>query len=273
LSYHHVVNDQINGTPIVITYCVVCSSGIAFDPVCKLDSGLDNGKEQRLVFGFHGIWQGTAVLYDRQTQSHWLHLTGECIEGPLKGKRLKPIAGRHLLWSEWKRDHPQSEVMAVNPAQADKYFTGRSAHRGEAYFPRTFPSTIQVRDDRYPPSTLCFGVKTDTAARVYPFPELSKHRGRVINDVVGETPVVITFDLLTQSAAGRERRIDGQTLELAPAEKGLLRDKASGSLFNGDGECLEGKHQGRRLPSLDSLQAEWYGWYAAHPEASVWRAE
>jgi hypothetical protein len=27
------------------------------------------------------------------------------------------------------------------------------------------------------------------------------------------------------------------------------------------------------LPALNCLQAEWYGWYAAHPDTELWKAE
>ena len=80
---------------------MICSSGIGFDPV------LD---ERRLWFGFHGIYQGTAVLYDQQTGSLWMHLTGECFAGELAGRKLDPLdTGRHTTWSEWLASHPETD--------------------------------------------------------------------------------------------------------------------------------------------------------------------
>ncbi len=118
---------------------MICSSGIGFDPVVA---------ETLLEFGFHGIWQGTAVIYDKGTRSHWLHLTGECISGRHKGKQLKPIPGRHVQWWEWKRDHPDTRVMAQLPGFEKRYFPRANARRGHDYFPPMFPPTIHSKDAR-----------------------------------------------------------------------------------------------------------------------------
>lgn len=39
-------------------------------------------------FGVPGLANGLAVMRDEETRSLWDHITGECFEGPLKGKRL-----------------------------------------------------------------------------------------------------------------------------------------------------------------------------------------
>jgi len=261
LCYHHVVNDQIESTPIVVTYCVVCSSGIGFDPVV-------NGR--RLTFGFHGIWQGVALVYDRQTRSVWLHLTGECIEGPLKGTVLKPIPGRHVLWSEWERDHPGTEVMGEEDRFRSHYFTKDSARRGLDFFPSGFLPTIENRSDLLPLSALCYGIKTPSAAKAYPFDVLMNVENGILNDRVGNVPVVIVFDRRTRSAAGHGRSLDGDPVEFERTADGLLRDKRTGSVFDRDGYGISGTLEGRRLPTVFGVQAEWYGWFALYPETSVY---
>jgi hypothetical protein len=36
-----------------------------------------------------------------------------------------------------------------------------------------------------------------------------------------------------------------------------------------DGLCVAGALQGEQLEPVFGLQAEWYGWFALHPETSV----
>jgi hypothetical protein len=240
---------------------VICSSGIGFDPH-------HNG--QRLTFGFHGIWQGVAVLYDKQTRSLWMHLTGECIDGPLEGAALNLITGRHVLWREWKRDQPSTRVMAADAKFQGRYFSENSAKRGNDFFPQGFRPTIDDVDDRLPPSALCYGIKTETATRAYPFAALIEAPGGVVNGHVGETPVVILFDADTRSAAAHGRRVGDKTLILESTDDGRLVDVESGSRFDRDGRCIEGPLRGQRLSSIVGVQAEWYGWRATHPDTTVY---
>jgi hypothetical protein len=264
LCYHHVINDHIEDTPVVVMYCVICSSGMSFDPVVN---------DQQLTFGFHGIWQGVAVVYDRQTRSVWLHLTGECIEGPFKGTTLKAIAGRHVLWSEWKRDHPNTQVMGEEQRFKSRYFPTESARRGLDYFPRGFRSTIQTTSELLSPSALCYGIKTPAAAKAYPFDALAHLEDGLLNDRVGDVPVVVVFEKGTRSAVGHGRTLDGKLLEFERTPEGLLRDKKTGSVFDRDGYGVSGPLKGDRLPSVVGVQAEWYGWFASYPDTSVYGVE
>ncbi len=240
---------------------MICSSGIGFDPVVE-------GK--RSLFGFHGIWQGTALLYDRETHSNWIHLTGECIEGPRKGQRLRPVTLRHVRFGEWKRDHPESDVMAWDPALERLYFPDADARRGHDFFPPPFLPTIRERDPRLPLSALCYGIAVDGAARAYPFSRLAEVRDGVVPDAIAGAPVVVVYDRATGSCAALSRALDGATLDFALAGPGRLRDRKSGSIFDLDGRCVAGALAGKRLPPITGVQAEWYGWYAAYPDTTIW---
>jgi hypothetical protein len=264
LCYHHVINDLIKGTPVAVMYCVICSSGMVFDPVVN---------DRRLTFGFHGIWQGLAVVYDRQTRSLWLHLTGMCIDGPLQGKQLQALPARHVLWSEWKRDHPNTQVMGEEQRFKPRYFPRDSARRGLDYFPHGFAATIQTKSDLLPPSALCYGIKTSTLAKAYPFEALRHLENGILNDRVGDVPVVIAFDKGTGSAVGHGRTVDGKLLEFGRTADGLLRDEKTGSVFDRDGYAISGPLRGRRLPAVVGIQAEWYGWFAGYPQTSVYGAD
>lgn len=240
---------------------MICSSGVGFDPH-------HNGR--RLSFGFHGIWQGTAVLYDQETRSLWLHLTGESIRGPLKGTRLTPIPMRHVTWKQWRTEHPDSEVMNQDPRRRSDYFDFEQGRRGVDWFPPFFTPTIQTRDDRLPPSALCLGIDTPHQSRAYPFATLATIPSGLVHDTVGNVPIVVVFDAETGSATAHGRLLGGRARMFERTPEGLLRDVESGSLFDRDGVGQSGPDQGQQLPSVFGLQAEWYGWYAAHPDTTIW---
>jgi hypothetical protein len=238
---------------------VVCSSGIGFDPVV-------DGK--RLTFGFEGIWQGTAVLYDHQTKSLWMHLTGECFAGRQKGTFLARLrSGRHTTWIDWRNTHPGTDVIRPDPRYSRRggdrgYFTRSGAESGSNYLPVTFGPTIQTKDDRLRPSDLIYGVVVKGSARAYPFDRMPA----VIDERVADTPATVWFDRQSRSAAAFDRGRHS----FAVVSPGLREDKETKSRWNMDGQCVAGPLKGKRLTPLHGLMAEWYGWFAHHPGTSVW---
>lgn len=66
LMWHEIVNDVVEDTPVAVTYCPLCNSGVAFDR--------DVGDEV-LEFGTSGsLYKSALVMYDRQTETLWTHV-------------------------------------------------------------------------------------------------------------------------------------------------------------------------------------------------------
>ena len=57
------------------------------------------------------LYKGSFVMFDKQTESEWLHVTAECMLGPLKGKRLEIVPTQVLSWKEWRLRHPNTTVL------------------------------------------------------------------------------------------------------------------------------------------------------------------
>ena len=47
----------------------------------------------------------------RQEFGFYPHLTGEAMDGPLKGQQLMPIPSVQTSWADWIRAHPESDVL------------------------------------------------------------------------------------------------------------------------------------------------------------------
>ncbi len=63
LNWHEIVNDQFNQEPVVITFCPLCGSGMAF-------SASINGKAH--TFGVSGLlYNSDVLLYDRLMCQHF----------------------------------------------------------------------------------------------------------------------------------------------------------------------------------------------------------
>ncbi len=71
LTWHEIVNDELNGKPLVISFCPLCNTAIAFER--EFDGQiLDFGTTGRLRYS-------NLIMYDRQTETWWQQATGDGI--------------------------------------------------------------------------------------------------------------------------------------------------------------------------------------------------
>lgn len=245
---------------------MICSSGIGFDPT------IDG---RRLTFGFEGIYQGTAVLYDHQTGSLWMHFTGRCFHGALAGRVLTRLdSGRHTTWADWRTQHPdtdvmQPEAMARGHIDRGRYFNRTSAASGASFLPPDFPGTIQTRDARLRLHDLLYGVVVGDEQRAYPFKHLRRHP--LVEERLADVDLTVWFDPDSRSAAAFDRRLEGRLLSFVQSGAGQFEDEQTHSRWNMDGTCVSGDLAGRRLRPLHGLMSEWYGWFANYPETTLWK--
>ena len=65
-----------------------------------------------LSFGHAGIlYKNSFVMYDRQTESLWVHVTGKAEVGAMKGQQLTFMPSTVTTWKAWKAAHPNSLVL------------------------------------------------------------------------------------------------------------------------------------------------------------------
>jgi hypothetical protein len=103
LIWHEIVNDEIGGVPVAVTFCPLCNTAIVFDR--RLDGE---------VYSFRTtgkLRESDLVMYDRQTESWWQQFGGDALVGELAGKELEQLPARIVSWDELRRDHPQASVL------------------------------------------------------------------------------------------------------------------------------------------------------------------
>ncbi len=198
LNWHEVVNDRIGKDPVVITFCPLCGTGVAFDARVA-------GRE--LSFGVSGLlYNSDVLLYDRQTNSLWSQLLGQAISGPLKGQRLTMLPLTHTTWADWRKAQPATQVLSTNTGTVRPY--RRDPYDGyEKTEELMFP--VQFRAAGYHPKERVLGIRIDGQAKAYPFVELGKTSGKII-DRIGATAVTIRFDRKAGRATAHGN--DGQQL-------------------------------------------------------------
>ncbi|WP_349367777.1 DUF3179 domain-containing protein [Salinarimonas sp.] len=113
LMWHEIVNDEIDGAPVAVTYCPLCNAAVVFD------RAVDG---RTLEFGTTGkLRHSDLVMYDRETESWWQQFTGEAIAGDYAGTELDMLPSRVAPFSEFRTAHPEGPVLVPNDPSARRY--------------------------------------------------------------------------------------------------------------------------------------------------------
>lgn len=113
-----------DGTPVAVTYCPLCRSGLVFDRRV-------NGTT--LEFGVSGkLLNANLVMYDRQTETYWSQLDGSAVVGPLVPRQLTVLPNTVTTWAEWRESHPDTEVLSRNTGIYPKSNYGSNPYGGYA---------------------------------------------------------------------------------------------------------------------------------------------
>ena len=103
LTWHEIVNDEVAGIPVAVTFCPLCNSGLTFERRM-------NGRV--LTFGVSGkLRNSDMIMYDRETESWWQQAIGEGIVGEMTGEELEQLPTWMEGWAEFRARNPEGLVM------------------------------------------------------------------------------------------------------------------------------------------------------------------
>jgi len=118
LAWHEMFVDTVGGVDIAGVYCTLCGTVIPY----KTEF---NGTNHTLgTSGF--LYRSNKLMYDAETQSLWNTLLGQPVIGPLadKGIQLEHLSVVTTTWSEWKRRHPETQVLSPETGHQRDYREG-----------------------------------------------------------------------------------------------------------------------------------------------------
>jgi hypothetical protein len=277
LVWHEIVNDTLGETPVLVTFCPLCYTAIAFDR--RLEPG-----GTVYDFGTTGnLRHSDLVMWDRQTESWWQQLNGEAIVGELTGAHLTFLPAQIVSWSAFQDAYPDGDVLSRETGFSRPY--GSNPYPGYDDIDSRPFLFDGATDDRLPPMERVVGVAMGDEAVAYPFPALDQ--ARVIEDQIAGDEIVVLWAPGTSSAvdageiaAGRDigqagvfrRQLDGRTLSFAPSPEGGFTDEETGSMWNVSGLATDGALVGQRLTPVPHTVVFWFAWAAFQPEGRLWRA-
>ena len=228
------------------------------------------------TFGVSGkLLRDALLMYDHQTQTLWSHITGEAVQGELKGKQLKMLAGTpRIKWQDWKRNQPLTKVLSVASdfRRPERHIQDIRADNYARYHASSDAgiSGTQYTDNRLMNKELVVGVRVNGSYRAYPFRAFK--RRSIINDEVDDVPVLAFHDLESNATAVFLRNVDGQTLRFKPAQGYFVKDTTTATTWNLiTGMATEGKLKGHTLERLPAMNIYWFAWARYHPETTVYK--
>ena len=264
LNLRELVNDTIDGVPVLVSYCPLCASAVVYDR--RLG-------DRTLLFGnTSALYESDLVMFDHETGSYWFQVAGRAIVGELTGEALSVLPSTVASWGDWRALHPDALLLVGAGAEslgnlryARDPFEGYEQIVDSGRF--AFPVSDAVRDDRLRAAEVVVVVAAGGSEKAFPSSRLENG----VNEVVGDVPVLVAPTLGGGLASAFDRRVGDQVLTFDQAGSELV-DQETGTTWDRAGRAVAGALEGERLALLPLRRAFWFAVVAAQPGIALYDA-
>lgn len=270
LVFHEIVNDDFNGKPLLVTYCPLCFTGVAYVPTID-GEGVEFGTSGKL-------YKSNLVMYDRKTNSYWSQVTGQAIVGELTGLALRQVPIDTIRWGDWKTLHPDTQVLSKDTGRSSSY--GRDPYGGYYVGDGPFFPVGDI-DPRRGVMEIVYGIFVDGISKAYPVTEVVA-AGGLINDVFNDRSFLV-FQVGEQKENGGsgssrvfspalrfyDRDLNGQLLDFE-LRNGEIFDIQTNSKWSIDGDAIEGRLMGEKLERIASGPEFWFVRSSFFPDTELY---
>lgn len=246
MGWHEMFNEVIGGVPVALAYCTLCGAGILFETDVA-------GREEPFIFSTTGfLYRSNKLMYDRQTESMWNQFTGRPVSGALRGSGIE-LAQRPVTierWSDWKARNPGTKVLSPTTGHDRDYGSGVVYRDYFASPDLMFPTAVD--QTRLRQKDYVFGVRRFGAAKAWSLAAFEG--GRVLNDRIADTPLVLVGDAAGRTVRAFERR--DIVFSQGPGAAVLIGDGQNWRVTEA-GLVAE---DGRIMPRVAGHIAYWFAW-------------
>ncbi len=226
---------------------------------------------QTLTFGVSGkLWKNALVMYDRETRSLWSHMTGECLDGSLKGKRLEMVSAVPIVtWRAWRRSFPNTKVLTIRGREDQR----RDNYLGYHGSSQTGLFPTENHDRRLDNKDLVIGVSVEGRQKAYPIGKkhwkTAKQKvWKLVEDEIAGIPILVYHDPENYASSVYKRTVGDSVLVFGEGVKGAMARDIGGSVWN----LLTGAgSEGRSLVPVPHLNIYWYAWADFYPDAELYK--
>ncbi len=245
MGHHEMFINTVGGIPVTGVYCTLCGSMIIYE-----SDGHSLGTS-----GF--LYRSNKVMFDEETDSLWSTLLGYPVVGPLvdRGIVLKRRPVVTTTWGEWRKRHPDTQVLDSDTGYNRDYSEGTAYNAYFATDDLMFTIPEQLKDKILPNKAEILALREDDDAlaisasfliqnRVYQ-DQLNGRNILVLTDKSGANRVYAAQDVRFERWQDNETVVDSQKRSWTVSE-----------------DFLAGP-DGQKLPRLPAHRAFWFGWKAA----------
>jgi hypothetical protein len=263
MGYHHIVNDTVGDSPIAVTYCTLCHTGLVWSRVVA---------GQTLHFRLAGINNGNALMRDEETSSIWQQSTGIAIFGPFRGRQLQLVHCDELTFALWRKEVPNGMVLKPDAQHAGEY----DDKDWEKHVEQT-RTVVDTSKSGISPHELMLGVTVAGASKAFPVKSILA--AKLIQDRIANIHLLLVVG--PDHASIRAFKVDDDAEPMVfvstadsalPAGGAIMRDAETGSDWNFQGCAIDGTLAGRCLEPVDSFKDYWFDWMNHHPGTLVFRS-
>lgn len=270
LDWHEIVNDEVGGKSVAITFCPLTGTAIGWDR--EVDGAVTE-------FGVSGLlFRNNLIPYDRNSDSRWSQMQLRGVAGAQSGTNIETVDLIETRWDTWKQMYPQSEVLTRETGfsrnyEGYAYGENYATNDSEILFP------IQNPDDRLPNKDRVHGViaqqpaSQGSVAKAYPIRDFGQQL-TVINDQVGQKNIIVVGSAELDVAASFEATLEdgtGLNVEAVQGSLPVVMEDGEGNRWDLFGFAVEGPRQGERLTPTLSYTGYWFAWADFFPETSIYQ--
>lgn len=243
LVWHEIVNDDVGGESIAVTYC----------PLTGTAQGFSRGETE---FGVSGrLINSNLVMFDRGTETWWPQILAWGIRGPHEGEYLEECQVNWTTWKRWRERYPETAVLTEDTGHIRNYGTdpygGYNPRSGYYKNEQTLFSPLTT-DDRFPAKEIVVGARNADGAMAVP--KATVRERVVVDGTVNGVPYATVYDERLDTGYVY-RNPDGKTVE-----------------YDGDVLTVDGdEHDPDVLPLEREIgfDAMWFAWYGYYPSTVV----
>lgn len=244
LVWHEIVNDELGGEPLSVTYCPLTGTAIGFER-----GSTTLGVSGQLV-------NSNLIMYDRATESWWPQVLGTAVRGEHTGEALAEFRVTWTTWGRWTETHPETTVLTEETGYARNYDSDPYGEYNpeEGYYAEGSPMFgVMNEDDRLADKRVVVGARSEHGAIAFDKEHLREER--LIEGILDESSYLGIYDP------------DLDTGYVYHNPEGESFESEGGAVVDEDGES----HSASELPleSINAFDAMWFAWAAFYPDTEL----
>jgi hypothetical protein len=256
LAWHEMFVDTVGGVDIAGVYCTLCGTVIPYK------TSFEGTNYTLGTSGF--LYRSNKLMYDADTQSLWNTLLGEPVIGPLAGTgvKLEHLSVVTTSWGEWKRRHPQTQVLSLE--------TGHRRDYGEGVAYQDYFATDRLMFNTPFADTRLKNKQEVLALRFAGAPgqQLAIDTDFLLQNPVYKDAIGLQRFIVLTDKTGANRVYDPANIDFTAYDGDRAVTDADGQVWQLSESALTAP-DGTAIERLPYHRAFWFGWKAAFPDTRL----